>query len=82
VLLQARRAVPLLQFKDGAVTVPRDSLTCERCSVEGLLTVYSPFPSEIGFIQWKEWKQAKEWKFRLTSVFSDLGQLVENRTGA
>jgi len=50
--------------------------------VEGLLTVYSPFPSEIGFIQWKEWKQAKEWKFRLTSVFSDLGQLVENRTGA
>jgi len=43
---------------------------------------YSPFSLEIGFIQWKEWNQAKEWKFRLTSVFRDLGQLVENITGA
>src|SRR5260370_38352890 len=44
-------SVLLLQFKDGAVTVPRDSLACERCSAVGLLTVYSPFPSKLGFIQ-------------------------------
>jgi hypothetical protein len=48
----------------------------------GLVTVWSPKPLEIGYIQWKVWKQAKEWKFRPTSKISDLGYLVENTAGA